>query len=100
MPIFIAALLGGLVSAAGSIVGRVLIALGIGYVTYTGVNAGLGGIWSFVQTSFGSAPATVMGVLTLLKVDVDISILSSAIAAKLVLGGLSSGGAITKMVIK
>ena len=36
MPIIIAQLLGGLVAAAGSLVGRVLISLGFGFATYAG----------------------------------------------------------------
>ena len=38
MPVFIAALIGGLVSAAGSLVGRVLVSLGIGYVVFSGLD--------------------------------------------------------------
>ena len=38
MPLFVAALIGGLVQVAGSIVGRVLIALSIGYVSYSGLS--------------------------------------------------------------
>ena len=99
MPIFIAALLGGLVSFASSMVGRVLVALAIGYVTYTGVSAALSVMVTFIHDHLGAAPTAIVGVLTLLKVDVDVSILASAIAARLLLQGLTSGS-ITKMVVK
>ena len=55
MPLFLASLLGGLAAAMGSLVGRVLVALGIGFVSFTGFStvlswgqsqwqAGLGGL--------------------------------------------------------
>ncbi|MCC6609254.1 MAG: DUF2523 domain-containing protein [Burkholderiales bacterium] len=99
MPLFLAALLGGLVQAASSIVGRVLIALGIGYVSYTGINALLGWIKSQVVSQLAGAPGTVVAIMGLLKIDVAVSIIFSALAARLVLQGLTSDK-VTKMVIK
>ena len=99
MPIFIAALLGGLVSLATSVVGRVLIALSIGYVTYTGVSTGLNAISATVQGYMTGAPVVIAQMLGMLKADVCVSILVSAIAARLLLNGLTSG-AISKMVVK
>lgn len=99
MPLFLAALLGGLVQAAGSIVGRVLIALGIGYVSYTGINALLTWIKSQVVAYLTGAPATVVAIMGLLKVDVALSIVFSALAARLVLQGLTSDK-VTRMVVK
>lgn len=98
MPIFIAALLGGLVSVAGSLVGRILISLGIGYVTYTGVSVALGAISSEIQGYFTGAPSTVVAMLGMFKADVCVSIITSAIVARLTLNGLTSG-ALTKMKI-
>lgn len=99
MPVFIAALLGGLVSAAGSLVGRILIALSIGYVTYTGLDSLLTAVGTAVHGSFTGLPAVALSVLAALKVDVCISIMLSAFAARLLLSGLTSGK-ITRMVIK
>lgn len=99
MPLFLAALLGGLVQAAGSFVGRALIALGIGYVSYTGINALLGWIKSQVISYLVGAPATVVAIMGLLKIDVALSIIFSAFAARLVLQGLTSDK-VTRMVIK
>jgi hypothetical protein len=102
MPIFIAALLGGLVSACASLVGRVLVALSIGYVTYTGVDILLGWITDQFQDAVTGAPVAVTQVLGLLQVDTCFSILMSAIAARLVIKGLTSaaGGSFTRMVVK
>lgn len=99
MPIFLAALLGGLLSVAGSVVGRVLIALSIGYVSYTGISIGLGAIATEIQGYLTGAPATIVQVMYLFKVDVIVSILVSAITARLVLNGLTSG-TLSRMVIK
>jgi hypothetical protein len=99
MPLFLAALLGGLVQAAGSLVGRVLIALGIGYVSYTGISVLLDWIKAQAISYLTGAPATVVAIMGLLKIDVALSILFSAMAARLVLQGLTSDK-ITRMVIK
>jgi Protein of unknown function (DUF2523) len=99
MPVFVAALIGGLVSAASSLVGRVLLALGIGYVAYTGISALLDWLKAEVMSELSGLPAQGITILTLLKVDVGISIIFSAYAARLILAGVTSG-AITRMVIK
>jgi hypothetical protein len=99
MPIFIAALLGGLVSAAGTLVGRVLISLGIGYVTFTGVDASIAFAKAAVVAGVGALPANAIAVAGALKIGVCISILTSALVARMTLAGLTSG-AVTKMVTK
>lgn len=99
MPVFLAALLGGLVSAAGSIVGRVLISLGIGYVTYQGLSTAMDYMKNLVWTNLGSLAADILQLVSVLEVDTAINIMFSAVAARLVIRGLT-GGAITKMVIK
>lgn len=98
MPLFIAALLGGLVSAAGSFVGRALIALGIGVVAFTGVSAALNVVRGQVIDAMNEA-GPLLDILALLKVDVAITILFSAITARLVLNGLT-GDTIKRWVIK
>jgi hypothetical protein len=99
MPIFVAALLGGLVSAAGSIVGRVLIALSIGYVSYTGLDFLMDGIRSQLLTSFADIPAQGLTLAKALRIDSIINVWLSAFAAKLTLSGIASGK-LTKMVVK
>lgn len=99
MPLLLLSLLGGLVSIAGSIVGRVLIALSIGYVSYTGISALLSALKSRVITSLSGSGVEFVQVMSLVKIDVCVSILFSALAARLLLQGLTSDK-ITKMVIK
>lgn len=99
MPVFIAALLGGLVQAAGSLVGRVLIALGISFVAYAGVDTLLAWVQQQFFANIAGMPLLMRQVLGLLKVDVCANILFSAWAARMTLAGLSSG-VVKRMVTK
>lgn len=90
MPVFIAAIGGMLINIAASLVGRVLVALGMGIVTYTGINAALDALKTQAIQQFASLPPEVFGMLSVMKVGVAISIVTSAIAAKLLLDGLTS----------
>jgi hypothetical protein len=99
MPLFIAALWGALIPMLGSLVGRVLVSLGVGYVSYTGIDTGIA--WAKAQflTGMSGLPAQAMGLASTMKVGVCVSMLLSALVARLVLQGLTSG-TITKMVTK
>ncbi|MGO4281237.1 DUF2523 domain-containing protein [Cupriavidus sp. RAF20_2] len=99
MPTILLALLGGLALVVGSLVGRVLIALGIGYVSFTGLTAFVGSIKDLILQNLYALPPEFVQVMSLVKLDTCISILFSAISVRLVLEGLSSD-TITKMVIK
>lgn len=90
MPLFVYALVGALVSAAGTLVGRVLIALGITAVTYVGVGASLDWMVAQWQSSLGNLPGKVLSVLGALRVGYDVGILVGAITARLTLAGLTS----------
>lgn len=98
MPL-IYALLGGLIDIAGTLVGRILISLGIGYVTYTGLDTSLSWLRTQIVASFSGMDAQTLAVLSSLKVASGLSVLLSALSARLVLNGMT-GGAIRKMVQK
>jgi hypothetical protein len=99
MPWLIAILINALIAIAGTIAGRVLLALGMGYVSYTGISFLLDGIKALVVGQLQSAPSNMVVVMSLLKIDVCINILFSALAARWALQGLASGK-VTRMVIK
>lgn len=99
MPLFISALLGGLIQAAGTLVGRVLISLGIGYVAYQGLDTSLDWLKTQIASSAGELPAQALAVLGALKVGSGVSVLISALAARLVLNGMT-GGVMKRMVQK
>lgn len=99
MPLFIAALWGALISMVGTLVGRVLVSLGIGYVSYTGLDI----LTTFAKNQFlagmSGLPAQAVGLASTLKIGVCVSMLLSALVARLVLQGMT-GGTLTKMVTK
>ena len=99
MPLLIQALLGALIQGAGTLVGRVLISLGIGYVAYQGMDNSLGWLRTQIAASVGGLPSQALATLGALKVGSALSVLLSAMSARLVLRGLT-GGVIKKMVLK
>ncbi|MGB6101697.1 MAG: DUF2523 domain-containing protein [Comamonas sp.] len=99
MPVFLAALGGVLINLVGTIVGRVMIALGIGVVTYTGMNTTLGWLKAQALASIQTLPPEVVGLLGLLQVGTCISIVTSAMAARAVINGIS-GDTFKRWVLK
>jgi len=53
MPVFLASILGGLSAAAGGLAGRVMLSLGIGYVTYQGVDLAMTALHDRAMGVFG-----------------------------------------------
>lgn len=88
-------------SMIGSLVGRVLFSLGMGYVTYSGFDYMLGNIKDMVLSNFSGAGPVILGMLYVGKVDVCISIIFSAILIKLTLNGVNkANGTMTKFTVK
>lgn len=91
MPAVIALFMRGLQWAGGSIVGQVLVSLGIGVITYVGVDQSL----SFAKTQALSAMqgmgADVVALLSYMKVGVCINIITSAILMRMTGQGLKNG---------
>jgi len=90
MPVFIAAIGGMLINLVGTLVGRVLIALGISVITYTGISTTLDFLKAQALGAFAGLPPEVFGLLGILRVGQCISIVTSAIAAKMVIDGVTS----------
>lgn len=88
MPL-IAALLGGLISIASSIAGRILVGLGIGIVTYTGMSNGLGLIFNEMKSAMSGLPSDLLGVINYVGVGEFVSIIVSATGIRLVIDGLT-----------
>lgn len=99
MPLWVAALLGGLIQVAGTLVGKVLLSLGFGYVSYTGLDASLGWIKAQIAASMGGLPSQAVSVLGAAGVGSAVAIVMSAIAARMLLDGLT-GGAFKRLVMK
>ncbi len=73
--------------------------MGVGVVTYTGLRTGLDSIFNNVKSVISGAPPGVLQVLGVMKLDVVLSIVFSAIVARMVLNGLT-GETVKKWVTK
>ena len=96
MPLPIAAglagwIVAGLASGVGQIVAKTLVTLGVGYVTYTGLDALIdlneGQIITLIQT----LPPTAQQLLGVLKVGTCIRIVFSALVMRATLFGMNEG---------
>jgi len=68
-------------SIAASLVGRVLLALGVGFAVYKGADLILDKVKAEVFTQFGSVTADVACLLSALSIDKAITVIISAYAA-------------------
>ena len=99
LPVIAAAAIGGLISVTGTIVGRVLVALGVGVVTYTGVQAGIDSLLANLDSAIAGVPADILGLLGFMRVGEALNIIISAMSARMLLNGLQ-GDTIKKWVLK
>lgn len=103
MPAIIAFLVGALVNAAGTLVGKVLLSLGMGAVTYVGVDLMASqfkaAIFSQLGTALGTFGAQGTAIASALQIGTCINIIMSALVARLGLRGMS-GGKISKWIKK
>ena len=89
MPAFVAAIGGMLLNMMASFVGQVLISLAISVVTYVGVDTALDRLKGDALTAIGGLPAQLIALLSYMQVGVAISIITSAVAARLALQGMN-----------
>lgn len=98
MPL-LTALAGLLLNICGSLVGRALLALGMGFVTYRGMDASIGWLLSGIKADAASLPAEVVRFLAFLWVDKAISMIFSAYSAAALIR-MAGSNSITKLVTK
>lgn len=91
LPLIVGSLVGGLIQAAGTLVGRVLVSLGIGYAAYSGIDTSITFARDYLLGKLGAMPAQAMAVASTMQIGVCISILTSAVLARMVLKGLTGG---------
>lgn len=96
---FLYALAGLLVNIAGSLVGRVLLALGVGYVTYSGADKSIQWIFQMIKDNINAMPPEIIQVIGFFWIDKAVSLIFSAITAALVIK-MAGSDTITKMIIK
>ncbi|GAQ30850.1 MULTISPECIES: DUF2523 family protein [Ralstonia] len=89
------AIVGALASACVSLVGRVLVALGLGFATYKGMDAAWKGIWTIFQGYMaqvaGGAFPQIVGIIALLKVPTCLNMMIATMAARAVVAGVTAG---------
>lgn len=96
--LLVSALLGALASGMGSLVGRVLIALGIGFATYQGVDLGIATLKEQAVNSVKGLPADAVGLIGYLWIDKALTVVFSAVVVALSMKAI--GGSVKKMVMK
>lgn len=92
-------LIGGLLTVCGSMVGRVLLALGMGYVTYSGFDLTIGWLLAQIKANFSAMPLQVVNFLAFLWVDKAIGMIFSAYSAALLVK-LGGSGKLTRLITK
>jgi hypothetical protein len=97
--LLVGTLVGGLAQAAASLTGRVLLALGVSFVTYTGFQAAIDGLHTSINGYMGGLPGEIAGFLGYLWVDKAIATLFSAYAACIAVK-MAGSTTITRMVTK
>lgn len=83
MPLIIAAILGGLLQIAASLVGRVLLSLALSFVVFSGINIGFDLLKTAVITNMQGMSSDLVQILAFLWVDKAVSLILSAYTAAL-----------------
>ena len=100
MPWIISMLLGGLLQLVSSFVGRVLLALGFGYVEFVGMSTMIDTVKTQANTYMANiTSSSLVGWAGFFRIDVHISIIISAIGVKVLLNALG-GDKVRKLVQK
>jgi hypothetical protein len=98
MPL-LAALAGLLLNLCGSMVGRALLALGMGFVTYKGMNTSIDWLLSSIKSNISSLDPKIIQFIAFMWVDKAISMMFAAYTAAALIK-MAGGSSITKLVTK
>lgn len=99
IPVIAASSIGGvLLTLVTSLVGRVLLALGLGLVTYTALDPLLDQFRSSYFNQLSGLPADISGFVGLLKLGDAVQIIFAALATKLAMSAVQ--GAVKRWVVK
>lgn len=91
------AVVGALAAGMSSLVGRVMLALGVSFATFSGLDLLIGNVTSQMQGSMSGIGAAAAW-LSVLKIDTQLSIITSAWTTRLTLAAVD--GTIKKAVLK
>lgn len=96
---FVSALMGGFSMMMGSLIGRALLALGMGYVTYKGFDVAVGWLLTQIKSNMAGLPSEIVNFMAFLWVDKAIGLVFSAYAAAAGIR-MAGGTSMTKLVTK
>lgn len=99
MPALLLAFAGMLSSVAGTLVGRVLLALGINFITYKGMDLVFDGLKSAINSNLTGLPGDISGMLGAVGITQAIAIVFGAITARVTISGIRNGS-FTRMLAK
>lgn len=99
MQLLVGALIGGLLQVLGTLVGRILVSLGIGYAVFSGVDTSITYARDFFLLRVSAMGGNAVSVASSLKVGVCVSIITSALTTRLLLNGLT-GGTLKRFTLK
>jgi hypothetical protein len=97
MPLLIAELLGAIGFCMASLVGRVLLSLGISFITFVGVTGLISTISSSVMSSMNGLSGDILGLAGYLWIDKGITVVFSAWTAAIALK-LAGSDTVTSMI--
>ena len=97
MPAFFGPILLALAALLESLVFKVLLGLGFGVLTYSGVGALLDSAQSTLNGMFSGLSADVLAMTYLLGVDRCINLVFSSVVARLTLQGMSALGSVSRV---
>lgn len=89
---------GSFAAVLSTLVGRILVALAITYVSYSGIDILLNNMKALAFQHMGSM-GPLVGVVGMLKLGESLNVVVSAVLAKYTIAGLTNGS-ITRMVFK
>lgn len=96
--LFIPALMGALAAAMATFIGRAILALGVGFVSYKGIDTGIGFLKDAAISGVRGIPGDALQLVGYLWMDKALSVVFSAVAVSLTMRAL--GGTLKKMVLK
>lgn len=96
---YVLSFLGILATGMPALVGRVLLALGMGYVTYTGFDTSITWLLDQIKTNMASMPGEIVSFLAWLWVDKAIAMIFAAYSAALAVK-MAGGSKLTKLITK
>lgn len=100
MPALFGIVLGRILAWVGaSLIFKVFTSLGVGFVVITGVTALINAAFAEIQSLTGGAPANVIAILGMLRIDDAISVIAAAVAVRLSLKTLGVGGGGIKQLV-